>query len=400
MNGVKLSLDNNVNGTNVVTKNWTTAFTNDFIDGGDGWYYYKKTLAAEASVQVLDSIALNESLISTSPYYDDYKCIKEGDGCVVKDCYHLTPPNCDAINPLKNNLYTCTENGESCQQTIKHCEELPSQYCGLYSQSLFYSKERNGKCIKNEKTQKCELRTCETTPTTECNSFILDDEDEICALNSEGNKCEIVKCSSLESSKCSTFIPNNKGVKCVEKDGGSGCKIKSIDCQDLPIDECYYFHSNNENEACVPDGEQCKKTSCEALDPTKCSLFKSINEEKQCVSISGSCALKKCEELPIDQCGKFLTDDLPDECILMDEKCELSRKSCSKLPIKYCSENIVSEWCILDSKGNKCVNSNDGSYKDDDSESESKDKDKSSKSSKSSMILFSISSIYLLLLML
>ena len=71
--GVKLSLDNNVNGTNVVTKNWTTAFTNDFIDGGDGWYYYKKTLAAEASVQVLDSIALNESLISTSPYYNDYK---------------------------------------------------------------------------------------------------------------------------------------------------------------------------------------------------------------------------------------------------------------------------------------------------------------------------------------
>ena len=73
VNGVKLSLDNNVNGTNVVIKNWTTAFTNDFIDGGDGWYYYKKTLAAEASVQVLDSIALNESLISTSPYYDDYK---------------------------------------------------------------------------------------------------------------------------------------------------------------------------------------------------------------------------------------------------------------------------------------------------------------------------------------
>lgn len=73
VNGVKLSLDNNVNGTNVVTKNWTTAFTNDFIDGGDGWYYYKKTLAAEVSVQVLDSIALNESLISTSPYYNDYK---------------------------------------------------------------------------------------------------------------------------------------------------------------------------------------------------------------------------------------------------------------------------------------------------------------------------------------
>lgn len=73
ISGVKVSLDNNVNGENVVTKNWTTAFTNDFIDGGDGWYYYKKTLNAEESVQVLDSISLKESLISTSPYYNDYK---------------------------------------------------------------------------------------------------------------------------------------------------------------------------------------------------------------------------------------------------------------------------------------------------------------------------------------
>ena len=73
VNGIKLSLDNNVSGTNVVTKNWTTAFTNDFIDGGDGWYYYKKILDAQQSVQVLESIALNEQLISTSPYYNDYK---------------------------------------------------------------------------------------------------------------------------------------------------------------------------------------------------------------------------------------------------------------------------------------------------------------------------------------
>ena len=73
VNGVKLSLDNNVNGENVVTKNWTTAFTNDFIDGGDGWYYYKKILNAKESVQVLDSIALKEDLISTSLYYNEYK---------------------------------------------------------------------------------------------------------------------------------------------------------------------------------------------------------------------------------------------------------------------------------------------------------------------------------------
>lgn len=73
VNGTKLSLDNNVNGENAVTKNWTTAFTNDFIEGDDGWYYYKKTLNAKKSVQVLESIALNEDLIATSPYYEEYK---------------------------------------------------------------------------------------------------------------------------------------------------------------------------------------------------------------------------------------------------------------------------------------------------------------------------------------
>lgn len=73
VNGIKLSLDNNVNGENVVNKEWTSSFTNDFIDGGDGWFYYKKTLGPEETVKVLNSISLKEDLIRTSPYYNDYK---------------------------------------------------------------------------------------------------------------------------------------------------------------------------------------------------------------------------------------------------------------------------------------------------------------------------------------
>lgn len=73
VDGVKLSLDNNVNGTNVVNKNFTSAFLNDFELKEDGWYYYKKVLKAEESVKVLESIALNEELIATSPYENDYK---------------------------------------------------------------------------------------------------------------------------------------------------------------------------------------------------------------------------------------------------------------------------------------------------------------------------------------
>ena len=67
-----VSLDNNIGDTNVVTKTWTTDFTNNFIDGNDGWYYYEKLLDAQESVQVLESIALNNALIQTSPYYEDY----------------------------------------------------------------------------------------------------------------------------------------------------------------------------------------------------------------------------------------------------------------------------------------------------------------------------------------
>jgi hypothetical protein len=55
------SVSNTVNGVNLVSKNWTQAFTDDFQDGGDGWYYYKKTLAPNATVQVLSSIALTDN---------------------------------------------------------------------------------------------------------------------------------------------------------------------------------------------------------------------------------------------------------------------------------------------------------------------------------------------------
>lgn len=102
VNGTKLSLDNNVNGENAVTKNWTTAFTNDFIEGDDGWYYYKKTLNAKKSVQVLESIALNEDLISTSPYYEEYK-----DYDYELDFnFEAIQANTDAINEIWNKKAT------------------------------------------------------------------------------------------------------------------------------------------------------------------------------------------------------------------------------------------------------------------------------------------------------
>lgn len=66
------TLSNTINGQNVVTKNYTSAFTNDFILKDDGWYYYKKTLKSQESVKILNSIALNESLVNGSDYSTEY----------------------------------------------------------------------------------------------------------------------------------------------------------------------------------------------------------------------------------------------------------------------------------------------------------------------------------------
>ena len=68
-----LVISNEVNGTNVVNKIWTSNFQNDFTLGSDGWYYYNKLLNIGEEVCVLESISLNEELISTSEDYDKYK---------------------------------------------------------------------------------------------------------------------------------------------------------------------------------------------------------------------------------------------------------------------------------------------------------------------------------------
>lgn len=56
-------LSNTINGENVVIKDWTDDFINDFILGDDGWYYYKKVLNSNDEVTVLNSINLNLPLL-------------------------------------------------------------------------------------------------------------------------------------------------------------------------------------------------------------------------------------------------------------------------------------------------------------------------------------------------
>ena len=67
------TLSNTINGNNLVNKEWTSTFTNDFIDGSDGWYYYKLVLNPNETIQILNSISLNTNLIENTEYYNDYR---------------------------------------------------------------------------------------------------------------------------------------------------------------------------------------------------------------------------------------------------------------------------------------------------------------------------------------
>lgn len=72
INDTLLTIDNTINGVNAVSKEWTDEFKNNFIKGEDGWYYYNKVLNSNESVQVLKNVDLNQTLIESSPYYNEY----------------------------------------------------------------------------------------------------------------------------------------------------------------------------------------------------------------------------------------------------------------------------------------------------------------------------------------
>lgn len=55
-----------------VTKNWSTAWNDNFVFH-DGWYYYKKVLPAGESVQVLDSVKFPASVPNGASYHLDFQ---------------------------------------------------------------------------------------------------------------------------------------------------------------------------------------------------------------------------------------------------------------------------------------------------------------------------------------
>lgn len=59
-------------GVDEVTKNWSTAWKDNF-ELRDGWYYYKKVLPVGGSVQVLDSVTFPASVPNGASYHLDFQ---------------------------------------------------------------------------------------------------------------------------------------------------------------------------------------------------------------------------------------------------------------------------------------------------------------------------------------
>ncbi len=64
-------LNNLYNGESVVTKTWASPLEDDWVYH-DGWYYYKKILSGGTDLPLLNSIALNKTLIQDSPDQNKY----------------------------------------------------------------------------------------------------------------------------------------------------------------------------------------------------------------------------------------------------------------------------------------------------------------------------------------
>ena len=71
-NGALLLLSNMKNGQDVVVKSWTDTFRNNFVLQTDGWYYYKKTLQPQTTIEILNSLYIDTNIVSPDNPNDDY----------------------------------------------------------------------------------------------------------------------------------------------------------------------------------------------------------------------------------------------------------------------------------------------------------------------------------------
>ena len=65
-------VSNTYEGKNIIVKKWDDDFNDNFVQGPDGWYYYKKIFYPNEEVYTLDYLNFNEELSSLIELYSSY----------------------------------------------------------------------------------------------------------------------------------------------------------------------------------------------------------------------------------------------------------------------------------------------------------------------------------------
>ena len=143
---------------------------------------------------------------------------------------------------------------------------------------------------------------------------------------------------------------------------GEGCELKSKECSDFSVNECYYYDIETLEEdimnpnSCIPNSNNdgCELKHCEDLNSNECSKFKPINEGNfQCISRGTGCQLVECWGLANNECNKFITNDLYYTCDPGETGCFPRTKVCSKIPASFC------KYSFFDGNGDKCILNDD-----------------------------------------
>lgn len=121
--GSPLHLSNKIDGQELAIKEWTDIWKNDFVKGNDGWYYYKKVLDSNTSIQILNSVNKNSSLFN-----DNNQSL--GEELMSLDDEEITPRASDdsvglsIIGKYNNSDYQLSFNYEAVQADSKAIKEL------------------------------------------------------------------------------------------------------------------------------------------------------------------------------------------------------------------------------------------------------------------------------------
>ncbi|CAD8182431.1 unnamed protein product [Paramecium octaurelia] len=315
------------------------------------------------------------------------ECISEGDGCInVKQCVeYLTQDICEnsgsssGFGKCKWNSelqkcrdYQCSEAdlvlttdqqcsqfGVGCITKGQGCIESPLRECKTYETSgqdcskLIGS---DGQCEQVEGSQYCQLKKCETAPTTYNNNEECDKYLKGCVSTGQGCVVSLVPCNTYKKD-CTNYIGSD-GI-CEYEENQENCRSRICENGQFTSDE----DCNRYKTGCITNGKSCASSlqSCTSYKGNKNSCLGYKGQEGMCKGIDDNeqqCQVQDCIK---DSSTAYVTDE---QCQNIQKVCKTNGMGCV-YTLKVCKEYEASpEKCfgLIGSDG-RCQGGADGKCK-------------------------------------